>query len=108
MMWRAIAVDILESPYIWFGVLAYLIIFALAITSPKFAKKQMGKNWKKLHRLIYFASVAAIIHYFWQLKGNLAEPVMYLVLLVLLLGFRVLVWLKNAKFTKMMIPKGRN
>lgn len=108
MMWRAIAVDILESPYIWFGVLAYLIIFALAITSPKFAKKQMGKNWKKLHRLIYFASVAAIIHYFWQLKGNLAEPVMYLVLLALLLGFRVLVWLKNAKFTKMMIPKGRN
>ncbi len=108
MMWQAIAVDILESPYIWFGVLAYLIIFALAITSPKFAKKQMGKNWKKLHRLIYFASVAAIIHYFWQLKGNLAEPVMYLVLLALLLGFRVLVWLKNAKFTKMMIPKGRN
>jgi sulfoxide reductase heme-binding subunit YedZ len=77
MMWGMIATDIIESPYIWFGVIAYLIIFALAITSPKIAKKYMGKNWKKLHRYIYIAAGSAIIHYFWQLKGNLAEPVLY-------------------------------
>jgi sulfoxide reductase heme-binding subunit YedZ len=107
LMWSMIAIDIIESPYIWFGVLAYSIVFALAVTSPKFAKKRLGKNWKKLHRYIYLAGVAAIIHYFWQLKGNLAEPLLYLVLLFFLLGFRVLVWLKNKQFTKLMIPKGR-
>lgn len=95
LMWRMIAIDIIESPYIWFGVLAYLIVFALAVTSPKFAKKRLGKNWKKLHRYIYIAAGAAIIHYFWQLKGNLAEPLLYLLLIFLLLGFRILVWFKN-------------
>jgi methionine sulfoxide reductase heme-binding subunit len=107
LMWRMIAIDIIESPYVWFGVLAYLIVFALAVTSPKFAKKRLGKNWKKLHRYIYLAAGAAMIHYFWQLKGNLAEPVFYLILLFFLLSFRVVVWLKNRQLTKMMIPKGR-
>jgi sulfoxide reductase heme-binding subunit YedZ len=107
LMWRMIAIDIIESPYVWFGVLAYIILFALAITSPKFAKKRLGKNWKKLHRYIYLAAGAAMIHYFWQLKGNLAEPVFYLILIFFLLSFRVVVWLKNRQLTKMMIPKGR-
>lgn len=95
LMWRMIAIDIIESPYIWFGVLAYLIVLALAVTSSKSAKKKLGKNWKKLHRYIYIAAGAAIIHYFWQLKGNLAEPLLYLLLIFFLLGFRVLVWFKK-------------
>lgn len=95
LMWRMIGTDIIESPYIWFGVLAYLIVLALALTSSKLAKKKLGKNWKKLHRYIYIAAGAAIIHYFWQLKGNLAEPLLYLLLMFMLLGFRVLVWFKN-------------
>lgn len=107
LMWRMVAIDIIESPYIWFGVLAYLIIFSLAITSPKWAKKRMGKSWKKLHRFIYIAAVAAIIHYFWQLKGNLAEPLFYAMIVFLLLGFRVLVWVKNRQLNKMMVPTGR-
>lgn len=96
LVWHAIGTDILESRYIWFGVIAYLILLALALTSPKIAKKQLGKNWKKLHRFIYFAAGAAMIHYFWQLKGNLAEPILYLILICLLLGFRVVVLFKNA------------
>ncbi len=107
LMWRMVAIDIIESPYIWFGVLAYLIIFSLAITSSKWAKKRMGKAWKKLHRFIYIAAVAAVIHYFWQLKGNLAEPLFYSMIVFLLLGFRVLVWVKNRQLNKMIIPTGR-
>ncbi|MEI8208736.1 MAG: sulfoxide reductase heme-binding subunit YedZ [Methylococcales bacterium] len=105
--WHLIAVDIIESPYIWLGVLAYLIIFALAISSPKFGKKYLGKNWKKLHRLIYLAAIAVIIHYYWQLKGNLAEPLFYLILILLLFGFRIAVWIKNRQFNRMMIPSTR-
>lgn len=107
LMWRMIGIDIIESPYIWFGVLAYLLVFALAVTSPKFAKKKLGKNWKKLHRYIYIAAGAAMIHYFWQLKGNLAEPLFYLLLIFLLLGFRVLVWFKDRYLNKILIPKSR-
>jgi len=108
LVWPVIVTDILESAYIWFGLIAYIIIFLLAITSPKSAKKRMGKSWKKLHRFIYAASIAVIIHYFWQLKGNLLQPVFYMILVFLLLSFRVLVWYKNRKFTRMMIPKSRD
>ena len=79
LVWPIIVTDIMESTYIWFGVMAYIVIFLLAITSPKAAKKKMGKSWKKLHRFIYPASVAVIIHYFWQLKGNLLQPVFFVV-----------------------------
>ncbi len=105
--WRMIGTDIIESTYIWFGLIAYIIIFSLAITSPKSAKKRLGKSWKKLHRFIYVAATAAIIHYFWQLKGNLAEPLFYLLIIFMLLGFRALNWLKNRKISQMMIPKRR-
>jgi len=104
LMWRMIGIDIIESSYIWYGVLTYAIVFLLALTSSKWAKKRMGKAWKKLHRLIYIAAVAGIIHYFWQLKGKQAEPLFYLIIIVMLLGFRVAVCFKNRKFNKMMIP----
>jgi sulfoxide reductase heme-binding subunit YedZ len=107
LMWRMIGVDIIESPYIWLGLLTYLIVFLLALTSPKWAKNRMGKNWKKLHRFIYLAAVAAIIHYFWQLKGNLAEPLFYSIIVFLLLFFRVSVWVKNRQLNKLMIPTGQ-
>jgi sulfoxide reductase heme-binding subunit YedZ len=94
LKWHVIGTDIIESAYIWFGVLAYVIVFLLALTSSKWAKKCLGKNWKKLHRFIYIAAVAAIIHYFMQLKANLAEPLFYSIIVLLLLSFRVLVWLK--------------
>ena len=106
-MWRLIGIDILESSYIWLGLLAYSIVFLLAVSSPKLAKKRMGKNWKKLHKFIYIAAIAVIIHYYWQLKGNLAEPLFYLIIVLLLLGFRIAVWFKNRKFNKMMIPTTR-
>lgn len=107
LVWRIIGIDIIESTYIWFGLLAYSIVFLLALSSPKWAKKRLGKTWKKLHRFIYIAAVAAIIHYYWQLKGNLAEPLFYLIIVVLLLGFRLAVWFKNYQFNKMMIPTGQ-
>lgn len=98
--WQLIVTDIQESPYIWFGLIAYLIIVALALTSPNVIKKRMGKNWKKLHRFIYYAAAAAVIHYFWQLKGNLLQPLFYLTLIALLLGFRLLTWYANRQTNK--------
>jgi sulfoxide reductase heme-binding subunit YedZ len=103
LMWQMISIDIIESPYIWIGLLAYIIVLLLALTSSKWAKKLMGKNWKRLHRLIYIAAIAAVMHYFWQLKGNLAEPFFYSIIAFFLLGFRILVWVKNRQLNKIKI-----
>ncbi|MCQ8182251.1 sulfoxide reductase heme-binding subunit YedZ [Methylomonas sp. SURF-1] len=105
--WPMIALDILQSSYLWFGLVAYLILLLLAVTSPKAAKKRLGKSWKKLHRYIYLAAGAAILHYFWQLKGNLAEPLFYLLVLGMLMGFRGLVWLKNRRYGPAVTAKPR-
>lgn len=94
-VWPMIAADVMETRYIWFGILAYVILLVLAATSHKFAKKRLGRNWKKLHRLIYIAAGAAMFHYFWQLKGNRAEPLFYLALIFVLLGFRAVTWYKK-------------
>jgi sulfoxide reductase heme-binding subunit YedZ len=104
-VWSIIATDLIESPYIWFGLFSFLIITVLAITSPNYSKKKLGKNWKKIHRFIYFSAVFAVIHYLWQLKGNLVQPIFYGILIFLLLLFRVLNYLKNKKLNKLMIPK---
>ena len=106
--WQMIVDDIIESSYIWLGIACYLILLVLAITSPNFGKRMLGKNWKKVHRFIYLASIFAIFHYFWQLKGNLAEPLFYSLLLCLFFLFRILVWLKNRRLFYLMVPKGRS
>lgn len=95
--WKTILIDIGQSPYLWFGLIAFVIILLLGLTSPKNAKKKMGKSWKKLHRFIYLAAAMSMLHYFLQLKGNLAEPLFYLVIVVLLLAFRVVKWLRARK-----------
>jgi sulfoxide reductase heme-binding subunit YedZ len=77
----------------------------LGITTPNPIKKMLGKNWKKLHRFIYISGIAGVIHYFWQLKGNLAEPLLYTLILFFLLGFRVLVEYTRRRLSKMMIPR---
>jgi sulfoxide reductase heme-binding subunit YedZ len=107
LIWQMISIDIIESPYIWIGLLAYIIVLLLALTSSKWAKKLMGKNWKKLHRLIYIAAIAAVMHYFWQLKGNLAEPFFYSIIAFFLLGFRILVWVKNRQLNNIKILDDR-
>lgn len=107
LVWHVIYIDIIESSYIWFGIFAYIIITFLAITSPIAAKKRLGKYWKKLHRYIYPASIAMLFHYFWQLKGDMAEPFFYAIILFILLSFRVLIWYKNRQLSRLMVPKGR-
>ncbi|MGR8953014.1 MAG: sulfite oxidase heme-binding subunit YedZ [Gammaproteobacteria bacterium] len=105
--WSLIGMDLLESRYIWFGLIAYVILLLLALTTTKAAKKALGKRWKKLHRWIYCASLAAVMHYFWQLKGNLLQPGFYLIIIAFLLGFRFLVWFKDRQISRLMIPVGR-
>ncbi|WP_347986004.1 protein-methionine-sulfoxide reductase heme-binding subunit MsrQ [Methylomonas sp. AM2-LC] len=105
--WSLIYIDILESSYLWFGLITFVILLLLAISSPNAAKKRLGVKWKKLHRFIYLAAATAVLHFLWQLKGNMAEPLFYMLIIGLLLLFRVVNYYKNRKFSKLMLPIGR-
>ena len=63
--------DLSGKPFIWVGALALLILAALAATSFTIWKKRLGKNWKRLHRLVYLAVLVVILHFAWARKGSL-------------------------------------
>ena len=87
--WLAIAEELVERPYITVGFLAYVILFLLGITSTKSMVRKLGKNWKRLHKFIYIASILAILHLLWILRTDITEAVIYGVVLATLLGYRV-------------------
>jgi sulfoxide reductase heme-binding subunit YedZ len=94
--WNEILRLTTEKPFIIVGLLAGLILLALAATSFKFWMKKLGKNWKRMHRLVYLASVLVIFHYAWAVKGSLTtlsgdilRPLLMGLLVLLLLILRI-------------------
>lgn len=85
-----IAEDIVKRPYITVGFTAFLILTALAVTSPiRMVKKLGGRTWNKLHRLIYVAGALGVLHYLWLVKADTSRPVVFGLVLVGLLAFRI-------------------
>jgi sulfoxide reductase heme-binding subunit YedZ len=70
--WREMLRLTAEKPFIWVGLLAGLILLALAATSFRYWMKRLGKNWQRLHRLVYLAGGLVILHYAWAVKGSLS------------------------------------
>ena len=87
--WLAIAEELVERPYITVGFMAYVILFLLGVTSTNSMVRRLGKNWKRLHKFIYAASILAIVHLLWILRTDVTEAVIYGVLLAILLGYRI-------------------
>ena len=87
--WLAIAEELVERPYITVGFLAYVILFLLGVTSTNSMVRRLGKNWKRLHKFVYAASILAIVHLLWILRTDVTEAVIYGVLLAILLGYRI-------------------
>lgn len=88
--WGDMLVEIAERPYITIGFAAYLILLVLALTSPKAMVRRLGRNWKRLHRLVYVAGVLAVIHLLWILRLDIGEAVVYGAVLAVLLGYRII------------------
>lgn len=87
--WPFIVEDIAEHPYIIVGFSTFIILLSLAITSPKFMLRKLGKNWKKLHRLVYPAAFLASFHYIWLVKSDIREPLLYFGIFTLLMLLRL-------------------
>ena len=82
--------DILKRPYITAGMLAFGILFLLAMTSTNRMIRHLGKHWKPLHRLVYVAGIAGVLHFFWLVKRDVTEPGIYVIVLCVLLCSRLL------------------
>jgi sulfoxide reductase heme-binding subunit YedZ len=80
--------DIAKRPYITIGFIALLILIPLAITSTNKMMRRLGKRWQKLHQLVYLATMLGVWHYYWQVKKDIREPLIYVGILTVLLGYR--------------------
>lgn len=89
MDWHSMLIDIAKRPYITIGFTALVLLIPLAVTSTNAMMRRLGKRWKKLHRLIYAISILAVWHFYWQVKADVREPLVYIAIVTLLLGWRV-------------------
>ena len=88
--------DIVKRPYITIGFLALLMLVPLAVTSTNRMMRRLGRRWQTLHRLVYVIAILGVWHYYWQVKKDVREPLLYASVLALLLGYRaVRSWLKK-------------
>jgi sulfoxide reductase heme-binding subunit YedZ len=89
LAWNFIVEDIIERPYITVGIGALLLLLPLALTSTRRAMRRLGRRWAKIHKLIYPISILGVWHYWWQVKQDWREPLVYASIVALLLGARL-------------------
>ncbi|MEQ5840007.1 protein-methionine-sulfoxide reductase heme-binding subunit MsrQ [Paraburkholderia acidicola] len=93
----AILKDIVKRPFITVGFAAFVLLIPLAVTSPRAMVRKLGRRWQSLHRTIYLIGALAILHFWWMKAGkhDLVLPKIYGAIVVALLGWRLLVWLRE-------------
>lgn len=84
-----LAREIARRPFIIVGFVALLALIPLAVTSTNKMMRKLGRRWQTLHRLIYPITLLGVWHYYWQVKADIREPLIYAAALVILLGFRL-------------------
>src|SRR5215213_7341416 len=96
LAWSLIVQTIVEKPYIVVGVLSFLMLIPIAWTSFDIWKKRLGKNWKRLHQMVYLIAPLAALHYAWgkkgdffRLQGEIIRPLIYSVVIILFLIMRL-------------------
>ena len=85
----AILEDVAERPYITLGMTALLLLLPLALTSTRAMMRRLGRRWQPLHRLVYPITILGVWHFYWQVKLDTLEPLIYAAILAALLGFRL-------------------
>jgi sulfoxide reductase heme-binding subunit YedZ len=95
MLWSAILEDLAERPFITIGLTALVLLTAMAVTSTNGMRRRMGRRWDRLHYSVYAVGILGVWHYWWQVKADFAEPLVYAVILSALLGYRI--WQKAAR-----------
>jgi len=90
--------DIAKRPFITVGFSAFVLLIPLALTSTAgWIRRLGGKNWQRLHRLIYLTGILGVIHYIWLVKADVRKPLEYAFVLSLLLLYRIAMWVAAAR-----------
>ena len=100
--WSAIVKDLVKRPYITLGFTALLLLVPLAVTSTNGWMRRLKRRWQSLHRLIYPIAILGVWHYWWQVKKDIREPLIYAGLLAMLLGWRL--WRRQRAATSKSAP----
>jgi sulfoxide reductase heme-binding subunit YedZ len=89
--------DIGKRPFITVGFAAFVLLIALAVTSPRAMVRKLGRRWQTLHRAIYVIGALAILHFWWMKAGkhDLLLPKIYGAVMIALLGWRLVVWVRE-------------
>lgn len=80
--------DLAKRRFITAGMVSFIVMVPLAITSTRGWIIRLGKNWQRLHRLVYLAAAAGVVHYWWLVKSDIRQPLLYGAILIALLGLR--------------------
>lgn len=81
--------EVVERPYITVGALAWVLLVPLTLTSTKDMQRRLGRNWRRLHRLVYPTAILVCLHMIWQARSDFGEPLLYSVVIGGLLAWRL-------------------
>ena len=81
--------DVFKKKFVFIGFSAWLLLIPLAVTSSEIMVRLLKQNWKKIHRLIYIIGIFGVLHYIWLSKTIFFKPLIFLIILVILLLFRI-------------------
>jgi methionine sulfoxide reductase heme-binding subunit len=90
LRFRELGAEIVKRPYITIGMIALLLLIPLAVTSTNKMMRRLGRRWQKLHRLVYVITALGLWHYYWQVKQDIREPLVYIGIFAVLMGLRLI------------------
>ncbi len=95
--WSEISHDLLKHPFVYVGFSALLLTLPLVVTSTNYAQRRLKKNWKRLHKLAYLIPLLGVVHFWWLVKRDLTQPILYAIVLSGLLGIRLVKHFQQTK-----------
>ena len=99
--WSGIVKDISKRPYITVGFPSFMLMIPLAMTSTdRMIRRLGGKNWRRLHRLVYVTAIGGVVHYWWLVKKDITNPLTFATLLIVLFAFRLALWINTQRAPK--------
>ena len=101
LAWRSLLVDVAMRPYITVGFLGLVLLVPLAVTSTNAMQRRLRRRWVQLHRLVYLVGILGAVHFLWLVKIDVSEPLLYMGVLALLLGYRVVDWRRRNQKKKL-------
>jgi methionine sulfoxide reductase heme-binding subunit len=99
--------DVAKRPYITVGFIAFVSMIPLALTSTTgWIRRLGGRNWQRLHRLVYVTGIAGVIHYLWRVKADTLHPLIYAGIVALLLCFRLARAFRKSRWQRQPLQAG--